>query len=309
MYSLIGRRIVSAALLVMLASVFCFLLVIAAPGNVAVLIAEQRSGTVTTENVARVEKELGLKDPLPVRYGRWLALAVRGDLGPSLRTGEDIVTGFAKRLPQTGILLLGAGTLAIFIGLGLGYLGALRPGSIVDRGARAVGVFGVSVPTFFIGILLILLFGVVLRWLPTFGSGSFKNWILPWITMAIFPGCLLSRVVRVSLEEIMSRPFVITATSKGFTKSRILMQDATPNLLPVLITAFGTQFGVLVFTSVVVEPLFAIQGVGYYFIEAAKFRDFTVVQACLLLFAVFFIVLNGFVDVVAMAVDPKVRRL
>ena len=298
----------SAALLVVLASVFCFMLVIAAPGNVAVLIAEQRSGTVTVEDVKRVENELGLRDPLPLRYGRWLASAIRGDLGPSLRTGEDIVKGFAKRLPQTGILLLGAGIIAIMIGMGLGYLGALRPGGFVDSAARAVGVFGVSVPTFFIGILLILVFGVILRWLPTFGVGSFKSWILPWVTLAIFPGCLLSRVVRVSLEDIMSRPFVVTATSKGFAKSRILIRDATPNLLPVLITAFGTQFGVLVFTAVVVEPLFAIQGVGYYFIEAAKFRDFTVVQACLLLFAVFFIVLNGIVDVIAMTFDPKVRR-
>jgi peptide/nickel transport system permease protein len=309
MYQLIGRRAISAVVLLFLASILCFLLVIAAPGNVAVLIAEQRSGTVTVEDVKRVEQELGLTDPLPIRYGRWLGSAVQGDLGPSLRTGEDILRGFAKRLPQTGKLLVGAGIVAIFVGLGLGYVGALRPGGFIDSAARAIGVFGVSVPTFFVGILLVLLFGVTLRWLPTFGQDSFKSWILPWITLGIFPGCLLSRVVRVSLEEIMARPFIVTAKSKGFAKRKVLVSDATPNLLPILITAFGTQFGILVFTAVVVEPLFSIQGVGYYFIEAAKFRDFTVVQACLLLFAAFFIVLNGVVDVIAMATDPKVRRL
>lgn len=308
MFRLIVRRMMSAIVLMFLASAFCFLLVIAAPGNVAVLIAEQRSGSVTKDAVAEVEKELGLKDPFPVRYVRWLASAVHGDLGPSLRSGEDIVKGFTKRLPQTGILLAGAGVIAAAIGLGLGFLGALTPGGVVDSATRAIGVIGVSVPTFFIGIIFMLVFGVMLRWLPTFGSQSFASWILPWLTLGVFPGCLLSRVVRVTLEDIMSRPFITTAQSKGFDKWRILLREATPNLLPILITTFGTQFGVLVFTAVVVEPLFSIQGVGYYFIQAAQFRDFTVVQACLLLFAMFFIVLNAVVDVLTMAVDPKIRR-
>ncbi|MHB1101775.1 MAG: ABC transporter permease [Devosia sp.] len=308
MNRLITRRLLSAVVLMFLASAFCFSLVIAAPGNVAVLIAEQRSGTVTKEAVAKVEQELGLRDPFPFRYVRWLSSAVRGDLGTSLRSGEDIVKGFAKRLPQTGILLAGAGLVAIVVGLGLGFLGAIRPGGVLDSGTRAVGVLGVSVPTFFVGIVLMLIFGVTLKWLPTFGTQSFAGWILPWLTLGVFPGCLLSRVIRVSLEDIMSRPFITTARSKGLGKWRILLREATPNLLPILITTFGTQFGVLVFTAVVVEPLFSIQGVGFYFIQAAQFRDFTVVQACLLLFALFFISLNGIVDVIAMAVDPKVRR-
>ncbi len=308
MIQLIKRRVVGASALLILASIFCFLLVIAAPGNVAILIAEQRSGTVTVEAVKKVEEDLGLNDPIPVRYGRWLVGAVQGDLGVSLRTGEDIVIGFAKRLPQTGMLLLGAGLIAIVVGLGLGYLGAVWPGTALDNGIRAIGVFGVSVPTFFVGILLILVFGVVLSWLPTFDDGTLRSWILPWITLGIFPGCLLSRVVRVSLEDIMARPFIITSTSKGFASGHILVRDATPNLVPILVTSFGTQFGVLIFTTVVVEPLFSIHGVGYYFIEAAKFRDFTVVQACLLLFSTFFIVLNTVVDIVAMSLDPKVRR-
>ncbi|WP_395015046.1 ABC transporter permease [Dongia sp.] len=303
------RRAGLAAVLLLFASVLCFSLVIAAPGNVAVLIAEQRSGTVTKSDVEKVEKELGLKDPMPVRYARWLGQAAQGDLGPSLRTGEDIVTAFWKRLPNTGLLLLGAGIVSLVVGGVLGFAGALLPGSTLDRLLRAAAMLGISVPTFFTGALLILIFGVVLRWLPVYGYDDIKGWIMPWLTLGIFPGCVLSRLIRVSIEDLATRPFVITARSKGFGQLHVIAKEILPNLAPILVTAFGTQFGIMIFGAIVVEPMFSIQGVGYYFIEAAKFRDFTVVQACLLLFAAFFIVLNATVDVCAIAVNPKTRRI
>lgn len=308
MRQFITRRLGLAAILLLFASILCFSLVVAAPGNVAVLIAEQRSGTVTVADVEKVEKELGLKDPLPLRYSRWLMSTLRGDLGPSLRTGEDIASSFLKRLPETGILLLGAGVVSIIFGGVLGFAGALFPGSSVDNTLRGIALLGISIPVFFTGALLMLLFGVILQWLPVYGDASLRGWLLPWLTLGIFPGCVLSRLIRVSIEELMTRPFVITARSQGYGLFHIVAKEVTPNLAPVLMTAFGTQFGIMIFGAIVVEPMFAIQGVGYYFIEAAKFRDFTVVQACLMLFATFFIVLNALVDIGTSAIDPKTRR-
>jgi peptide/nickel transport system permease protein len=306
---LILSRIGGAALLMLIASIFCFLLIVAAPGNVAILIAELRTAQATKADVEKIAEEYGLNDPLPVRYGRWLGDAVSGDLGFSLRSQEEVTHELAARVPTTAILMLGGGFVSLAIGIGLGLIGTMWPGGWIDEASRTVALLFASTPKFFIGAMFILIFAVTLQWLPSFGAERPQSWLLPCLTIGIMPGAVLSRLIRVSLEEAMSRPFAVTAKSKGFSRMRTLFRDAVPNIGPILLTAFGTQFALMVQASLVVEPIFALPGVGNYFVEAAKFRDLPVVQACMLLFAVLFIVVNLLVDLTVFVLDPKSRRL
>lgn len=303
------NRVGAAALLMLIASVFCFLLIVAAPGNVAILIAELRTAQATKADVAKIADEFGLNDPLPVRYGRWLGDAVSGDFGFSLRSQKDVTKELAGRIPTTAILMLGGGLASLAIGIGLGLIGAMWPGGFVDEASRALALLFASTPKFFIGAMFILIFAVTLQWLPSFGADKPQSWLLPCLTIGIMPGAVLSRLIRVSLEEAMSRPYAVTAKSKGFPRTRTLFHDALPNIGPILLTAFGTQFALMVQASLVVEPIFALPGIGAYFVEAAKFRDLPVVQACLLLFAVLFIVVNLMIDLTVFVMDPKSRRL
>lgn len=301
------RRGASAILLAFLASVLSFLLIASAPGNVATLIAEVRFPAASEADIARIEEELGLNDPLPIRYFKWVSRAVVGDFDVSLRTGKPVVEEIVNRLPETGLLVLGAGTTALLLGFAFG-LGGAMVGRSADALLRTIAMLGASAPSFFVGAVLILVFAVQLRWLPSVGLGGPIAWILPFIALGLLPGMIISRVIRVQLEEAMSRPFAITARAKGFGRLRTLLVDALPNALPPLLVAFGTQFALMVQWGMVVEPIFAWQGLGTFFVHSVKFRDFTSVQACMILFAMVFIMVNLVVDLLAALADPRQRR-
>ena len=307
MLNFVLRRTGSAVVLMFLASILCFVLVASAPGRVAILIAEARFPGASAAEIERIEQELGLDQPLPIRYAHWLGQALTGDLDVSFRTRQDVTDELLERLPVTALLVGGAGAVALVLGVGLG-VGATVAGGTTDRVFRGFALIGASTPNFFVAALLILVFAVTLDWLPSLGLRGPASWLMPCFTLALIPGAVLSRVVRVSLEEAMAKPYALTARSKGFGRTRILLIDALPNVFPRLITAFGTQFALMVQGAMVVEPIFAWQGIGTYFVEAVRFRDFPVVQACLLLFAFFFIVVNLLVDVVAAYTDPRQRR-
>jgi peptide/nickel transport system permease protein len=302
------NRGMSAAILIFIASVFSFVLIAAFPGNVAALIAELRGGFVSKEVVDQVAEQYRLNDPLVLRYGYWLSDVVQGDLGKSLRTGEDVSTALAKRIQPTAVLIAGGGVVTLVVAMGLGFCGAMWPGGMVDRVMRGVAIVNVSIPKFFLAALLIYCFGVLMNVLPTFGFRGPASWILPSIAIGVVPGALLSRVARVSLEEVMNRPFVITAMSKGFGRRRILFRDALPNIVPVVLTAFGMDLAFMAQSALIIEPIFAWQGLGTYFVEAARFRDLPVLQSCLLIFSVLFIVVNLAVDLIVMAINPLQRR-
>lgn len=308
MLRLVYKRFVGALSLIVIASVFCFLLIAAFPGNVALVIAEQRSATVSIEIVHQVEQEYGLNDPILVRYGRWLGDTLSGDLGQSLRTGEPVGPALMRRSVPTLVLILSGATVALSLGLGFSLLGALWPGSLIDRGVRALALVGASMPKFFIAALLVYVFGVLLKILPTYGFSGPMSWILPAFAIGIVPGALISRVARVALENAMSRPYVTTAVAKGMSRGRILVHDAVPNVLPVVINAFGIHFAFMVQAAIVIEPIFAWPGVASYFVDAARFRDYQVLQSSLLLFSIFFILVNFVVDLIVLVVDPKQRR-
>jgi peptide/nickel transport system permease protein len=309
MGALLLRRVGLALLLMLAASALTFAIVTAAPGNVAALIAERAAGAgADGAMIKKFEEELGLNDPLPVRYGNWLQQAARGDLGVSLRTGKPISQEFRERIPVTAALLFGGGVLALFISLGFGIAGAASNGGIVDRVLHGLALIGASTPNFFVAAILVIVFSVMLRWVPTFGISGLSSWFLPWFTIALFPASVLARVVRVNLQEAMSRPFATTGFSKGLTRWKVLLREALPNILIPYMTTFGAQFTLMTIGSIIVETVFALRGIGSFFIDAIRFRDFVGMQAVLFLFVVFFVTVNLLVDILAIFADPRLRR-
>ncbi len=309
MQSMFLRRAMLALLLMFAATALTFAIVTAAPGNVAALIAERAAGAgADGAMIKRIADDLGLNDPLPVRYVRWLGKAATGDLGESLRTGKPMWDEFAERIPVTALLLTGGGVLAFFLSLGLGLWGAVSNGGVVDRLLHGFALLGASSPNFFVAALLVIVFAVGLRWVPSFGLSGLSSWILPWITIALFPASVLARVVRVNLQDAMSRPFATTGFSKGFSRAQVLLREALPNIAIPFITTFGAQFTLMIIGAIVVERVFGLNGVGAFFIEAIRFRDFVGMQAVLTLFVVFFVSVNLLVDFIAMFADPRLRR-
>lgn len=308
MFSFIGRRVHHSVILLFMASLLCFALVVSAPGNVAILIAELRGMISTPGYVEKIAEEIGLNQPLLTRYVNWLWDALRGDFGISYRTGEDIGKTLSERIYITATLIAGGAAIAMLLSLAIGFLGAFWPYKLPDRITRGLALLGASTPTFFVGALLIYAFSVTFRIFPSFGFNGPISWALPWLTVSVLPAAVLSRIVRVGLEEAMASPFVLTAKSKGFDRSSILLRDALPNITPIYINSLGTQIGLMTATAIIVEPLFAWQGLGDYFLSGVRFRDFMVVQACLLVFLTFFIVVNVIVDLAVLLTDPRIRR-
>ncbi|MEO5322086.1 ABC transporter permease [Mesorhizobium sp. CC13] len=303
------RRTGLALLLMVAASALTFVLITAAPGNVAALIAERSVGAgADGAMIRRIEQELGLNDPLPVRYLRWLGDAATGDFGVSLRSGKPMAEEFATRIPVTGTLLAGGGVLALVLSLAFGIAGAVSNGGVVDRLLHGLALLGASTPNFFVAALLVITFSVGLGWLPSFGVSGIRSWLMPWMTIALFPGSVLARVVRVNLQEAMSRPFATTGFAKGLTRRAVLVREALPNILIPFMTTFGAQFTLMMIGAIVVERVFGLNGIGAFFIEAIRFRDFIGMQAVLLLFVVFFVTVNLIVDIAAMLADPRLRR-
>ena len=303
------RRAGLALLLMLAATALTFALVSAAPGNVAALIAERAAGAgADGEMIAKITNDLGLNDPLPVRYLRWLGDAVIGDFGVSLRTGKPMAEEFAMRIPKTLALLAGGGVLALLLSLVMGLAGAASNGGVVDKLLHGLALIGASTPNFFVAAMLVIVFSVMLGWVPTFGVSGFTSWLLPWITIALFPGSVLARVVRVNLQEAMSRPFATTGFAKGLTRRAVLLREALPTIAIPYMTTFGAQFTLMMIGAIVVERVFGLNGIGAFFIEAIRFRDFIGMQAVLMLFVVFFVSVNLIVDIAAMLADPRLRR-
>lgn len=309
MKKLIARRTMFAIAMIIAASALAFAVVSAAPGNVAALIAERVAGpSATAELVRQIADDLGLNDPLPVRYFSWLSDAAMGDFGSSLRSGKPIAEEFAQRLPITATLIFCGGIVAFVMSLSFGVLGAIDNGGIVDRLLRPVALVSASAPNFFVAAILVLIFSVSLGWLPAFGAGSIWSWIMPSLSVALFPGAVLSRVVRVNLQDTMSRPFATTGFSKGLSRPAVLLREALPNIAVPYLTTFGAQLTLMIIGAIVVETVFALNGIGSFFIEVIRFRDFIGMQAVLLLFIAFSVSVNLIVDIICMFIDPQLRR-
>ena len=303
MLRLVLRRLVLAAPTVLATATLVFLLIHLVPGDpVDVMLGE----SARAADKEALRHALGLDRPLPEQYGHFLLGLVKGDLGHSLVTGEAVTAELARRVPATMELTAAALLVALILAIPSGVLAGARPGSWLDRGSSALALFGVSVPGFWLGPMLIMLFGIELRWLPVSGRGTAAHLVLPAVTLGLGMAAILTRITRASILASLSEDCIRTARAKGVGPARILGRHAFCNALAPVITVVGLQLGALLGGAVITETIFAWPGVGRMTIDAINQRDYPVVQGCILVIAIAFVAANALVDVAHAWIDPRI---
>jgi ABC-type dipeptide/oligopeptide/nickel transport system permease component len=309
MQTYLMHRLFTLPLLLFGISLISFTLLNLAPGDPAgILLRLQQPGTEPPrEAVLALRQELGLNDPLPLRYGRWLLGALQGNLGKSYRSGEAVTAELAQRLPATLLLAGTSLTLATLIGIPLGVFAAVWRGSPVDGLSRLLALLGAAVPSYLLALLLVLVFGVTLQWLPTIGYGSLPQLVLPALALAASSSAQLMRLTRASMLEVVQQDYVRTARAKGMGERRVIWVHALKNALLPVITVLGVNLGYLLGGAVIVETIFSWPGVGKYAIDSIFQRDYPVIQGFVLYMAVMFLVVNLLVDVTYRWLDPRLH--
>ena len=257
--------------------------------------------------VATMRQALGFDRPLYEQFARYLGNAAHGDLGMSLRMNRPVISLILERLPATLKLTLAALALAVLVAVPAGIASAVKRGTVVDRLAMAGAVAGQAVPIFWLALLLIALFGVRLRWLPVYGSGSLAHFVLPAVSLSTIIMGRLARLVRSSMLEVLGQDYVRTARAKGLSESRVLAVHALKNASVPIVTLLGLQFAQLLGGAVVTETIFAWPGIGRLVVEAIFNRDFPVVQGVVLVVSLIFVAVNVLVDLSYAALDPRIR--
>jgi peptide/nickel transport system permease protein len=313
------RRLAQAAI-VMLAVAFIAFTMFQYVGDPVINLAGQDA---TPEQRDRLRADLGLDQPFPVQFAHFVGNAVRGEFGLSLRLGRKVSALFAERFPATFELALAAAAIALVLGIPMGVYAALKRGKWLAQGLMTLSLIGVSLPTFLIGILLIMLFSVTLGWLPSFGRGdvttigswstgllSIKGWqhlLLPSITLSVFQLTLIMRLVRAEMLEVLRTDYIKFARARGLTDRTVYFGHALKNTLVPVMTITGLQLGALIAFSIVTETVFQWPGMGLLFIQAVQFADIPVMAAYLCLIALVFVIINLVVDLLYFAVDPRLR--
>ena len=283
--------------------VVTFLLLYVAPGDPVQAMVGERADA---ETIARLRAELHLDDPLPLQFVRYAGGVLQGDLGRSYITQRPIVRDLIERFPAT-LRLAGAAMLfATMVGVSMGVYGAWRPGSWADRATALIAYAGVSFPVYWVGLLLILVFAVQLRWLPPSGSGGFSYLILPAITLGMRSIAFLSRMTRAAMQEVLRSDFVRTARAKGLGERRVVLRHALRNALLPVVTVLGLDFGSYLTGSILTETIFSWPGVGRYVLTAIEKRDLPAVQGSILFLSLVFVMVNLITDLVYAKVDPRV---
>ena len=259
------------------------------------------------EDLQQLRHELGLDLPVPVQYAHYVGGILRGDLGESLRFQQPVLRVILSRYPATLELATVALLVCAAIGIPAGLLAAQRRGTPTDRAVGVFTLFGLSVPNFALGPVLILFFSVILGWLPVSGRGSPLHLVLPAITLGAALAAILTRMVRTSVMEELSSDYVRTARAKGLSESAVLFRHAFRNALIPILTILGLQFGTLLAGTIVTESVFSWPGIGRLSVQAIEARDYPLLQGCILLIAVSYVFVNLLTDFVYALVDPRVR--
>jgi peptide/nickel transport system permease protein len=263
--------------------------------------------SATPQDVADVRARLGLDKPLPVQYGAFLNNVSRGNLGISLRTNQPVTAAIAERMPATFELAFAAMAVATAIALPLGIVAAVRAGTLADYGATTLALIGISIPNFWLGPLMAIVFSISLGWLPVSGRGSAAHLILPAITLGAPLAAVLARMTRASVIEELRELYVLAARARGVSRLRAVVRHAFRNSLIPIVTVLGLQFGAVLTGAVITETIFAWPGVGRLLIQSINFRDYPMVQGCILLIAVTYVAMNLLTDLVYGLLDPRIR--
>ena len=298
------KRLLAMVLLLVGVTVVVFFMMYLAPGDVTAMLA---ANAPSAQQVVALRHEFGLDLPLPAQYGRFLARAVRGDLGDSWVDRRPVVPQVLDALAYTLRLAAAALVLSIVVGLVGGIGAAVRRGSVTDETVLTATLVGISVPVFVTGLLLIYAFAFRLRWFPTSGAGSWRHLVLPAVTLASFLVAYDVRMVRACMLEVLRQDYVRTARAKGLREAVVVGRHALRNALVPVVTVVGVQVGLLVGGSVITETVFAYPGVGQLVVSAIAARDTPLVQGCVLVTASGFILVNLLVDVSYALIDPRIR--
>jgi peptide/nickel transport system permease protein len=259
------------------------------------------------QDVAQLRARLGLDRPLIVQYGAFLSRAVHGDLGVSLRNDQPVAAQILQRMPATAELACAAMAVAVIIALPLGIVAAVWQGTAIDVGAMTLSLVGISIPNFWLGPLMAMIFAVQLGWLPVGGSGTLAHLVLPAVTLGAALAAILARMTRASLLDELREPYVLAARAKGVSRARAVLHHAFRNSLIPIVTILGLQFGVVLTGAVITETIFAWPGIGRLLIQSIGFRDYPTVQGCVLLIAITYVGVNVVTDLTYGLLDPRIR--
>ncbi len=328
----IARRLIALLPILVGVSAMAFLMIHLLPGDPATVYVGEHA---TPGAIERVQHEFGLDKPLPVQYGIYLWNAVQGDFGESLDSHRKVMEEFAPRFPATVELAFGAMTVALCVGIPIGIMSAYRPNSIFDRLGMLVALGGISVPVFFLGLMLIYVFSVYVHVLPTAGQlgvdvsltpvtridlldglitanwpaawDALRHLILPSITVGFIPTAIIARMTRASMLDALHQDYIRTARAKGLAGRAVVLGHGLRNALLPVVTVIGLQVGSFLSGAILTETIFSWPGVGRFMYDSIEFRDYPVILAGILLFSLTFVLVNLAVDVIYAFLDPRIR--
>lgn len=304
MWRYIMRRLVLVVPVMIGVSIVVFWMVRAIPGDPAAVIA----GEAATEQVKEdIRARLGLDEHPVIQYGIFMQNAVKGDFGRSIRSKRPVVSEIASRAMPTLELAGGALGIALVIGLVAGVLSAVKPNSLVDAAGMFIALVGVSMPVFWLGLMLMLQFSYKYGWLPTAGRGTWQHLLLPALTLGLSSAAIIARMTRSSMLEVLRHDYIRTARAKGLRESIIILRHGLRNALIPIVTVTGLQFGTMLGGAVLTETVFAWPGMGRYLVDSIGARDYPAVQGTVLVLALAFIAINLIVDVLYAYIDPAIR--
>jgi ABC-type dipeptide/oligopeptide/nickel transport system permease component len=299
------RRILLLIPLLLGVSLVTFLMIHLVPGDpVVTLMGTAVNGAA---GLRQERHELGLDQPLPIQYLHYLGNVLHGNLGTSIRSGRPVLVEIGDRLPATLELTLAAMAIAIVLGVGTGTLAAATRSRFLSGAVMLLSTLGISLPTFWLGLLLIEVFALNFRWFPVLGNTSFNGLVLPAITLGLPAAAVLARVTRGSLMDVLRQDYIRTARAKGLHRLRVVLRHGLRNGLIVVLTIAGLQFGGLLAGSIIVESVFSRPGLGSFVVNAILNSDYPVVQGVVLIFAVVYVVINTVLDVLYGIVNPRIR--
>lgn len=300
----VARRLVAAIPTLLGVSLVVFMMVRLLPGDPARIVA----GLVASEaDVEHIRHQLGLDEPAPVQYAAFLGRLAHFDLGTSVRSGQPVLGEVMARLPWTAELAATSIALAAALGISAGVLAALHHNRRLDMLISALILFGISVPVYWLGLMLIVVFAIKLQWLPAAGSQDPGAWVLPTLTLAAFSVALIARMTRSTMLEVLRTNYVRTARAKGLVERSVVNGHALRNALLPVVTVVGHQFGTLLGGAVLTETVFGWPGMGQLLVDALFARDYPVVQGIVLTFSTLFILVNLVVDVLYGVIDPRIH--
>lgn len=305
------RRVLQIVPTIAVVALLIFVIFSVVPGSFASSLFSDGRTAADPQLMARLNEQFGLDKPVHERFVAYVADLARLDLGTSFRTRRPVLELINERMWASLQLAVAAMVFAIVIAVPLGFLAALRPGSILDTVTMVGAVSGLSLPQFWLGLLLMYLFALKLNWLPSFGygDGSLKHLILPAVTLGVTPLALLARTTRAGVLDVLNADFVRTAHSKGLSEAQVVRRHVARNALVLIITTVGLLFGSLIGQAVVIEKLFAWPGIGSLLVDGVAMRDIPVVQGTILVIVLWFLVINTAVDVIYALIDPRIKQV